>query len=193
MSAALFRPATRSRAQRAVGAVTAGLLAVVLTGCGAGFQAQTYQERPVTDGSNASVGAVAIRNIAVLPDARGVVPAGSDAPVRMTLVNNANQDDALVAASSPAATSIDITSGAGGSTVSQLPLGPFGTTGSTAGLMLRGVRQDLRSGETIPITLRFQRSGEVTMDVPVALTGNYDQGRPRSTYFHEPGQSGSGE
>lgn len=187
MSAARRRPGA-SVAVRLAGRVGVGALTLALTGCGAGFSAQTYQERTVSDGNNAAIGAIAIRNIAVLPGDGGVVAAGSAAMVRMTLVNDGGEDDALVSATSPAAASVDITGGTSGGTVAQVPIPRLGTTGNTAGLVLRGVKQELRSGSTVPVTLRFQRNGEITVDVPVATTGQYDETRPRSSNFYEPGQ-----
>lgn len=187
VSAAPHRPSA-SRIVRLAGRAGAGVLALALAGCGAGFSAQTYQERTVSDGNNAAVGAIAIRNIAILPGDGGMVAAGSAAMVRMTLANNGAQDDALVSAASPAAASVDITGGTSGGTVTSLPLPRLGSTGNSAGLVLRGVKQQLISGSTVPVTLRFQRNGEITVDVPVATTGQYDESRPRSSNFHEPGQ-----
>lgn len=185
------RPAARRRGRGAVATVVLGVLALALSGCGAGFSAQTYQERTVSDGNNATVGAIAIRNIAVVPDPDGVVRSGSDAPVRMTLVNNSGQPDDLVSASSPAAGSVAL-SGPSGTTTSGVTVPAFGSTGETAGLVLRGVTSELRSGVSVPITLRFAHNGEITVDVPVATTGRPDTNAPRSSYFHEPGQPAAG-
>lgn len=180
--------APRTAARRRAGTVlAAAVLALALAGCGANFQAQTYQERAVTDGNNAAVGAIAIRNIAVLPGSDGTVAAGSDALVRMTLTNDGGEDDALVQASSPAAASVDITGPSG--TTARLPLPRLGTTGGTAGLVLRGVKESLRSGSTISITLRFERNGEITMSLPVATTAQYNDQRPRSSNFSVPGEN----
>ena len=88
MSSALPRPTVG----RAAGVV---LALVALTGCGAGFEAQTYQERSSADSVNAAVGSIAVRNLSVLPEGDGVLEAGDDAEVILTLVNVGGDDDRL--------------------------------------------------------------------------------------------------
>lgn len=169
----------------------AALLAVpalALTGCGASFDAQTYQQRQLGEGVNAAVGSVSVRNVSIVPgDDEGVHEAGSDVDVRLTLGNDGSEEDRLVGAESPVAASVDVVEVESGSTVSSLEVPPAGTTGSGYGLVLRSLTEDLRAGEYAEVTLRFERGGEVTMQVPVALTGEYDEEREKSDNFHPPG------
>lgn len=188
MSPALPRPT----AARAAGlALLLGLGLPTLTACGAGFEAQTYQERSASDSTNAAVGPIAVRNVAVVPDDEGVVEAGADADAILTLVNVGGEDDRLVGATTEAASSVDLE--VDGDEVSAIDVPRMGTTGSTAGLVLRDVGEELRSGEVIEITLRFERAGEVTVEAPIQTTGEYDEDREKSANFHPPGEEGEGE
>ena len=185
VSSALPRPA----AARAAGLALA-LLA--LTGCGAGFEAQTYLERSSADSDNAAVGAIAVRNAAVLPPEReGLYEEGDDADVILTLVNVGSEDDRLVGVETEAADVVELQQD--GDTVDEVVVPRLGTTGSTAGLVLRGMTEELRSGRVIELTLTFERSGDVVVEAPVQTTGVYDEERERSENFHPPGEEEHGE
>lgn len=186
----MSRPAAPARAAARLLAAT---LALALTGCGAGFQAQTYQERTVADVSNTAVGPLALRGVSIVPDRTGVVEAGSDAVVRMTVVSTGAEDDTLLEASSPVAEQVDLVRQPGEQVVDQLDIPALGTTGDTAAVVLRGLSERLRAGEYLELTLRFERAGEVTVEVPVATTGVYDEDRERSENFHPVGEGEGGE
>lgn len=174
---------TRSAARAAV------VLAVplVLAGCGANFQAQTYQERTVADGTNAAVGAIAVRNVVVLAPERGeLYEAGSDVEAALTLTNDGPEDDRLVGATSPSAASVELLEE--GSAVDAVDLPRLGTTGDTVSLRLTGLTEDLRPGQYLEISLQFENNGEVTVGAPVATTGEYDEERERSENFHPIGE-----
>lgn len=93
------------------GLVVAGGLA--LSACASGQIAQTAQMSPTVDGQMAQVGSLAIRNVALDYPAGGVYERGSDARLRMVVVNGGVAPDSLVSVSSPVAT--DVTISAGGS------------------------------------------------------------------------------
>lgn len=93
------------------GLVVAGGLA--LSACASGQVAQTAQMSPTVDGQMAQVGSLAIRNVALDYPAGGVYERGSDARLRMVVVNGGVAPDSLVSVSSPVAT--DVTISAGGS------------------------------------------------------------------------------
>lgn len=188
-----MRSAPARRARRAPLAVVLGL---ALTACGANFQAQTYQERTVADGTNTAVGAIAVRNVHVLPplDGTDVHAAGSDALVGFVLTNDGPEDDRLVEISSPAAASVELVQGdelvpiEGG-----LDLPRLSTTGVQVGAVLKGLTEDLRTGEFVQITMRFERNGAVDVQAPAATTGENDfDERERSEFFHPIGE-GEGE
>ena len=162
-------------------------LALVLAGCGAGFDAQTYQERTIADVANTAVGAMAVRAVSVVPGpGDGTLPTGEDAEATFTLVNDGGEDDVLLEITTPAAASVDLVE-RGGGTVQRIEVPRLGTTGDQFGAVLRGLRAPLRPGEYVELTLRFERNGETTLLVPVAVTGEYDEDRPKSENFHLPG------
>lgn len=169
----------RSLPTRSVAAPALGLAAVLLVaGCGSGQKAQTYQERTVADATNESVGAIAVRNLAVKGPRTGVVlQAGSDAPMTVTLVNTGGDDDVLLSASTPAASSVDVVG-----PTSQVELPRLATADARYSLVLRDLTDDLPTGTYIDMTLNFERNGSKTMLVPVQVTPG---GVPRETGGYE--------
>ncbi len=98
------------RAAFAVGAAAIG--ALVLAGCGAGQITQTDTQVAAVGGANATVGDIAVRNAEFEYDTSAVgadiYPVGGSAPIQMSIVNFGSDADRLLAASSPAATSVQI-------------------------------------------------------------------------------------
>lgn len=168
-------------ALRVVVAVLAG---AVLTGCGAGFDAQTYQERAASRTTNTEVGELALRNIFVLaPEDGNVYEVGSDAEVIITVTNKATEADRLVAVTTPAAAEVVVLSGG---TPGELEVPGRGSTQNEITLLLTGLTAQLHTGEFISMSFRFANNGTVEALVPVALTGSTD--RPVFT-----GEQGSAE
>jgi copper(I)-binding protein len=99
----------RNRAPLVVGAMIA---AVALAGCGAGQITQTSRQVAAVEGANAGAGRIAVRNAVIEFDeaAHGaaIYPAGAAAPLQMTIVNSGAEVDRLIAASSPIASSVEI-------------------------------------------------------------------------------------
>ncbi len=154
-----LRPTPARRLSRPLAWVAALLL---VTGCGTGMKAQTYLQQSEADTTNDAVGRIAVRNLAVLAPRQGFVhPAGSTAPVILTLVNEGGEDDQLVRASSPAAASVAM--------VPQAPIAVprLGMSDPRAGLELRGLTRDLATGQYVDLTLEFRVNGTKTFIVPV--------------------------
>src|SRR5690242_13066644 len=79
-------------------AVAAGLL----TPAGAaGQHAQTADEKPGLDGTNASVGSIDLRGLAIETPTTAVYAAGSAMPLKLVIINNAQTDDQLTSITSP--------------------------------------------------------------------------------------------
>jgi copper(I)-binding protein len=99
----------RNRAPLVVGAM---IVAVALAGCGAGQITQTSRQVAAVEGANAGAGQIAVRNATIEFDeaAHGaaIYPAGAAAPLQMTIVNSGTEVDRLIAASSPIASSVEI-------------------------------------------------------------------------------------
>ncbi|HET6876574.1 MAG TPA: hypothetical protein VFH38_03510 [Jatrophihabitans sp.] len=81
-------------------AVAAALLA---SACAAGQQAQTADEKPTLDGTNADVGAIALRAIAIEAPTQVSYKPGDDAPISIVLVNSSSKPDTLTSVRSSAA------------------------------------------------------------------------------------------
>ena len=89
----------------------AGLVVVgglALAGCGSGQVSQTATQKPTVDGQMAQVGQLAIRDAALDHPVGGSYERGSDARLRMVVVNDGVEPDALVSVSSPLATDATI-------------------------------------------------------------------------------------
>jgi copper(I)-binding protein len=98
----------------------------------------------------------------------------------LTIRNTGAQADRLVSASSPAATRMELHTHLRDGDVMRMrpveaiPVPANGTvTLEPAGLhlMLMGLTRPLNQGETIPVTLRFERAGEVTVNLAVQAAG----------------------
>ncbi len=144
------------------------VLALALSGCGAGLKAQTYQERTVADATNDAVGALALRNVHVQsPRGTGTYAVGDDARVLLTIINEGTEPDRLVQASTDAAASVAVAGPNGRATT--LTIAPISTAKGYS-LVLRGLTRALRPGEYVNLSLTFQENGTQELLVPVSLT-----------------------
>jgi copper(I)-binding protein len=98
----------------------------------------------------------------------------------LTIANHGSQPDRLLSASSPVARTVELhTHMREGEVMRMRPVQgidiPPGQTVSLqpGGLhvMLIGLNQPLKQGETVPLTLRFQRAGEVQVPLAVQSAG----------------------
>lgn len=165
-----------SRAVRCV-PVLGVAAALLLTACGSGQTAEVYQERTVADATNESVGAIAVRNLAIeAPLTGSVLQKGTDAPLTVTLVNGGSDSDVLLSASTPAAASVRVVG-----PTSTVPVPALSAASSAYSLVLGDLTRDLPSGSYISLTLVFRRNGSKTLLVPVSTTYG-GAPRPTSTY-----------
>lgn len=89
---------------RRLGPAVALAAALLISGCAAGQQAQTADEKSTIDGTNATLGSIALRGLAIEPP-DGTTPfygTGTDAAVKLVLVNSGNKTDTLTNITSPA-------------------------------------------------------------------------------------------
>jgi copper(I)-binding protein len=120
------------------------------------------------------------------PWARASSAMSSAGAAYMTIQNNGSAADALIGASSPAATTVEVhetvvmgspapdASADGGmmgmQPIKRLEIPAGGTVELKAGsyhIMLIGLKQDLKPGDTIEITLTFEKAGEVKVNAAV--------------------------
>jgi copper(I)-binding protein len=111
--------------------------------------------------------------------ARATAP-GQTSGAAYLKIRNAGATDKLVAASAPVADVVELhTHVMDGSTMRMRKVEAIDVTGGATtelkpgGLhvMLIGLKAPLKAGETFPLTLRFERAGEVKLDVPVRAIG----------------------
>jgi hypothetical protein len=83
--------------------------ALALVGCGAGQITQTDRQVAAVDGAFGNLGnAIALRQV-LIPypqNQQGTYPAGSAVPVLLTIINQGNNTDELLAVTSPAASQV---------------------------------------------------------------------------------------
>ena len=144
-------------------------LALVLAGCGAGLDPQTYGERTAVDATNVSDGTIDVRNLRVEPPAGGIrYDEGADATVNLTIINSSSGSDTLVSATSPEADEVVLLQD--GRPV-EVEVPASGSTEGRATLILRGLTSELLVGEYVTLTLRFAEGGNLEVLVPVATNG----------------------
>lgn len=170
MLSAVQRPTRRTG-----GALAAMLVAVALTGCGAGAVTQTASQASAVNGASAQVGNVVIRDASIAAAttlAGAAYQPGGSAPLNLTLVNSGFAADKLVSASSPVAGTVQITGDAtipGGTAVTVGNTGADGRAlaGRTIAIKLNGLVGPIRAGLNYPVTFRFEKAGELTVKLPV--------------------------
>ncbi len=98
---------SRRAVRGAVGAAALVLAAGGLAGCGSGQEAETSVQYPHIDGAVADLGSIGLRNVFIDPGPGGIVDAGGDAYIHMTIVNTGQDADTFTGASSPVAASVE--------------------------------------------------------------------------------------
>lgn len=119
------------------------------------------------------------RPAAVERGAGGVLP-GSNSAVYLEIRNHGSEPDRLLGGETPVATGVEVhESIMEGDVVRMRPVEGLEVPGrgvvalrpGGAHLMLLDLRDDLRDGDTLSLTLAFQRSLPVSLRVPVRMPG----------------------
>lgn len=121
----------------------------------------------------AGVGGIAIQD----PYARPAPNAGGNGGAFMVIANNSGQADRLLSATSPAAMMVELHETIMENGVMKMVHQPQGFEIPAGGkvelkpggkhVMLMGLKSALEAGQTIQITLKFEKAGEMTVNVPV--------------------------
>ena len=200
-------------ALRRVGLGVAVAAALATSACAAGQQASTANERPTIDGVDGTVGAINLRGLNIEAPSAGSVsyPVGSDVAVKLVIVNNGQQPDqlksitsaafsgwhayastdqaeAVIAESSPSATTTPTTTPTGSVKIAPGTRKSWGTPEAKGALLLLGTTRVLHPGTAVRITFTFAQAGSVTLAVPIALSGS-----PNTSPIPEPSESSSFE
>lgn len=158
----------RRRHLRGATAATAIALCPLLAGC-SGFLSDdmTQTVKDVASGTNAHTESMLVRNAFVLgPEPSGKIPAGGRAAVYLTLFDQGHEADRLVGVSAgKGARSARISGGS----VKVPPQQLVNVTTGSERVVLHGLTRPLSGGESLKLTLRFQRAGTVSFSVPVLL------------------------
>ncbi len=181
----MIRPQQHKSARLRLVPAALGLgAAVVLGGCSAGQDAETQEQVAAVNGASQDKGDIAVRDAQfTFPQTGTVYPAGSSAPIQVTIANSGETADRLVGASSPYAASVNV------SGTTELPgdsaLHAYGEQAQGGGedsayqqpsanpeqrevaITVNGLTEEIGPGVTIPVTLQFAQAGEVTMQVPI--------------------------
>ncbi len=202
---------TKPVAVRRYGVGIVAAVALLTSACAAGQDAQTADQKATLDGTNASVGAMDLRDLAIqAPITATYYQPGSDALLKLVIVNSSSKDDTLTGISSSAfagwsaysttadAESVQASDESSGATPAGAPTGtksvpvPAGTRVSwgvpeaTGGLLLTAFKKAVYPGTTVNITFTFANNGSKTISVPIALTNG-----PNDSVL--PGPSATGE
>lgn len=111
-----------------------------------------------------------------MPGMAGMSGGGDNSAVYFLIVNDGSEADTLVGASSAAASSVEMHQTIVQDDVARMVPAPRvdipagGSVEFEPGgyhVMLVGLAQDLKVGDTFQLTLRFEKSGEVPLEVPV--------------------------
>lgn len=170
------------RHSRPVAALIAAVctITLALAGCGAGQITQTDSQAAAVDGASGDVGGtIALRDVLIPAPSNsdGSYPAGSSAPVLLTIINQGASADELISVSSPAADRVLVlgtrTIPPGTNITSAIAAIP-GTGQPQSPLVAGQLRivlntaQPLRAGLNTPVTFVFRNAGTLTVPVPMA-------------------------
>jgi copper(I)-binding protein len=171
-------PSSDARSRLSLGAAISLLCAgLLLSACG--HPQEVLQSGTI--GANAQVGDVLLRNVYVENPAQAGYPGGSNAIVRLTLVNRASRPDTLTDVTTDAAQRVEILADPDcdgtAETLSSLRLparvdtsspsnGP-GPNDTGYGLRLVDLRTGLLQGGIVPILFTFQHAGSITIPTPI--------------------------
>jgi copper(I)-binding protein len=151
-------------------AVALAATAMLAAGCGYSHSLASTSATTST-GANAQVGQVQLRDVQVNT---GVTDVNRDATVRLTLVNQAGQPDALTAVASDVAGRVEMFADASCTQTGRVTL-PAGPSAQYT-IRLSDLRIGLVRGGNVPITFTFANAGTITVPTPIDGTGTLPAG-----------------
>lgn len=171
------RFSTRTSATTARLAVGALAAVVTLAGCSVGQVAQTAMQEPAINGTGATVGAIALRNVHLRAAQTGdYIQPGGDVELLFVAVNNSEADgDRLVSISSdvgPVALTGDTKIPPGGTLLVGTPdLQPSpldATEAADSAEAAVALSKPISNGLTYPFTFTFEKAGQTKVEVPIS-------------------------
>lgn len=140
-------------------ACVAVLVALPLTACAAGYQAETSRERTALTSVSGVKGNLTLRNVFFV----GPAESGGALPLYFAAFNGGATSDKIVGISSPSASGSSApqaTDIAGGSSL-------FYNAGDASVPQLTGLKNKVLVGQAVTVTLSFAQAGDLTLQVPV--------------------------
>jgi copper(I)-binding protein len=169
--------------------VSAALLSstLLLTGCGTGLKATTYTiERSPRDFRSTGIADLEVRNLGIAGPSTGItIPASSTAVLTGTVVNTGHSDDSVVGVETDVAGTA--TMWLNGKPVTEVPVPAGGDTGQWS-VTLSDLKQDLRVGQYLDVTLVFAHAGRLA-DLQVPVRTPADTGLDQRTPEQDPYKS----
>jgi copper(I)-binding protein len=140
-------------------ACVAVLVALPLTACAAGYQAETSRERTTLTSVSGVKGNLTLRNVFFV----GPADAGGSLPLYFAAFNGGTSNDQLLSISSPSA------SGATVPTTRAILGGDslFYNAGDASVPELTGLKNKVLVAQAVTVTLSFAQAGELTLQVPI--------------------------
>jgi copper(I)-binding protein len=187
---------------RALRAATMGVLLLsplALSACSAGQITQTAGQERDKVGAMAEVGQINLRAVEFASPRGGVYENGDDVELRMAIVNESQEDDALVDISGEGFGEVEIddgsaTSSGSGSGADEIEIPADDVVyidGEDLTVTLTDIDESLTTGQSLELTFTFENAGEVT--VPVIVSAPDDEvGRDAGFDFHHEEGGGSG-
>jgi copper(I)-binding protein len=155
--------------------VLATTTALVLSGCAAGQISQTADQVAAIDGANGTAGPIGVRDVRLASSSDNSWPAGSDIPVKMWLTNSSLSADTLTSATSPGAASVTIEGKGVVNAQSLLEI----TEDTDLTVTVSGLKEELQTGHSLPVTFVFEVAGSITVNVPIEIPAERaDDDRP---------------
>jgi copper(I)-binding protein len=179
---------------RALRAATLGVLLlspIALSACSAGQVTQTAGQMRDKVGAMAEVGEITLRAVEFAYPRGGVYEDGDDAELRMAIINDSEEADALVDISGEGFGDVEIDddtapgSGRPGST-SEIEIpgnGAVFVDGEDISISLTDLDESLTTGQSLELTFTFENAGEVTIPVTVG-TSDEEVSRDEGFDFH---------
>ncbi|WP_196073228.1 copper chaperone PCu(A)C [Nakamurella alba] len=153
-------------------ALAAGL---AFTGCAAGQVSQTADQVAAIDGANGTVGQIGVRDVLFPETEPGGYATGANVPLLLRVSNEGLAADTLTSVTSTVATSVTI---GGTATVPAQTLTTIDEQ-SPITLTLEGLTAAIPYGFSVPVTFTFEKAGNVTVNVPIAIPA--ERTGPRET------------
>ncbi|WP_328563511.1 copper chaperone PCu(A)C [Streptomyces coelicoflavus] len=155
--------------------------AIALTASGCGGDDEFSLPDWHAPGQNARVGDIMIRYAHVAEPKGEPWQPGDDVPAYVWLYNKGDKDDRLVSASTPNAASVDLVDADGKKLSDGVSLPENKLVELERGkthLVLRDVREQIRGGDFMKFTMKFEDAGPVTFDIQAQVPAHDENPSP---------------